>query len=81
MYEWAKTAGQYATGFGKGVGGFVKDTAEGIKDLAVGGYKLTTDAGFREQAWETTKAVAKTAKQGIDYYVCPTIYPYLMESS
>ena len=69
MYEWAKTAGQYATGFGKGVGGFVSDTAEGVKDLAVGGYKLTTDAGFREQAWETTKTVAKTAKQGIGYAI------------
>ncbi len=69
MYEWAKTAGQYATGFGKGVGGFVKDTAEGVKDLAVGGYKLTTDAGFREQAWETTKAVANTAKKGMAYAV------------
>ena len=67
MYDWVKAAGQYGSGFGKGLGGFVTDTAEGIKDLAVGGYQLATDASAREAAWETTKTLANTAKQGIDY--------------
>ncbi|MFZ4702975.1 MAG: DUF6531 domain-containing protein, partial [Candidatus Methylumidiphilus sp.] len=69
MYDWVKTTRQYATGFGKGVGGFVKDTAVGLKDLAVGGYKLATDAGFREEAWETTKSLAGAAKQGIGHAI------------
>lgn len=69
MFEWvkaaseaAKTTGQFAVGVGKGVWDFGKDAVGGVKDLAVAGHKLLTDGQYREQTWQATKELAKTAK-------------------
>ena len=55
----------YGKGFGKGVGNFVKSTAEGVVDLAKGGYRLATDPASREQAYETGKVLAGKASQAV----------------
>jgi hypothetical protein len=55
-----------AWGFGKGlaqgVGDGIVSAAEGVFDLAKGGYTLATDEAAREQAWQTAKALARAGK-------------------
>jgi hypothetical protein len=57
-----------AWGFGKGlvsgVGDGIKSAAEGVADLAKGGYALATDEAAREKAWQTAKQLASA---GQDY--------------
>ncbi|MBL8483158.1 MAG: RHS repeat protein [Rhodocyclaceae bacterium] len=72
MFDWAgaaKQAGQFGSGFGKGAWDFAKDTASGVGDLAKSGYRLATDANYREQSWETAKQIAQAAKQGAGYAI------------
>ncbi len=47
---------------GSGLKNAAVGTAEGVGNLAKGGYKLATDGEAREKAWETTKAVASKVK-------------------
>ncbi|MBX3667240.1 MAG: RHS repeat protein [Rhodocyclaceae bacterium] len=73
MFDWAleaaKQSGQFAGGFGKGVWDFGKDTVTGVADLAQAGYKLSTDADYREHSWETAKQIGSAVKQGAQYAI------------
>ena len=67
MFDWAKATGNFAVGFATGVKDFAVSTAVGLKDSAVAGYHLATDPAYREQAWQTTKALAKATQKGAQY--------------
>lgn len=61
--SWLGSAADFGKGVGQGVWDAGKATAEGIKDLVVGGYEIATDEAARDKAWNTTKQVAGSAKE------------------
>lgn len=62
MSHFLSNVGGFAQGFGQGLWGGVRGTAEGLEALAEGAYGLATDPNARAQAWNDAVNAARTAE-------------------
>ena len=66
MSDYLSDIGGFAQGFGHGLWGGVKGTAEGLGSLAEGAYGLATDPNARVQAWNDAVNAARTAEWAVE---------------